>query len=121
MISIPFSLLIAHFVGDFPLQTNWMATAKSKHLGALSLHVLIYSLCFSWWGPDFVVATFGLHFMVDYITSKITSLLFFFEPYDDQVWVYVEGRRKWFFVMIGFDQLLHFTCLAITYKLLMKG
>ena len=144
--TIPISLLVAHWVGDFLLQTDKMAVGKSKHLGWLTLHVLVYSLTITMWGLYIVWSrlfldpkrftevlgslfslTFVTHFLTDAITSKITSKLWFFErryygadmpidPSDD--WYYVEGKRHWFFVMIGLDQLIHFVTLAYTLKLL---
>jgi hypothetical protein len=37
-------LLIGHLVGDFLLQTNWMAINKPTKLSALLTHVTIYTL-----------------------------------------------------------------------------
>jgi hypothetical protein len=37
-------LLIGHLVGDFLLQTNWMAVNKPTKLSALLTHVTIYTL-----------------------------------------------------------------------------
>lgn len=127
--TIPVSLLIAHFVGDGLLQSDWMALNKSKSLKALSLHVLIYSLCFSIWGPRFWAITFVTHWATDFITSRLTSMLWFIKlrPFmsvlpDATWWDYVanvaNGKRHWFFVVILFDQLIHFVTLAATFKLL---
>lgn len=130
--TIPISLLLAHFVGDFLLQSDAMAVGKSKSLKWLTLHVLIYSLCFVPWGLPFVLMTFATHFLTDAMTSRITAKLWFFErlwtgcsgqcnpdflPNNHTCWKYVDGRRHWFFVMVGLDQLIHFATLALTFKL----
>lgn len=120
-------LLASHLVGDFFLQSNWMATNKSKSIAPLAAHVAIYSLCFLWVGPTFVVATFGLHFVTDYFTSRITSRLWFFQPtkvyYNAggkryECWIPEGGDRHWFFTTIGVDQYIHQICLVLTYLVL---
>ncbi|BAF60795.1 hypothetical membrane protein [Pelotomaculum thermopropionicum SI] len=37
-------LFIGHLVGDFLLQTNWMAVRKTTSLLALTAHVTVYTL-----------------------------------------------------------------------------
>ena len=125
--TIPISLLAAHFVGDFVLQSDFVAINKSKSWKVLLFHCLIYSACFLPWGWKFAVVTFYLHFVTDWVTSRITSKLWFFErryygadmPIDlSDDWYYVEGKRHWFFVTVGADQLIHYVTLAWTLKLL---
>lgn len=131
--TIPVVVLAAHFVGDFLLQSDWMATNKSKRWDALALHVALYSICFAWWGVPFVALTFASHVVTDAVTSRITSRLWFFRmesgvweqaefayPKHDRTilnpWMPIEGsRRHWFFVVIGFDQLIHAVTLAVTW------
>ena len=36
-------LLVGHFVGDFLLQTRWMAQQKKNSIKALAIHSLIYT------------------------------------------------------------------------------
>lgn len=43
---IALELLAAHMVGDFILQTNWMAVNKTKNLTALFIHCALYTICF---------------------------------------------------------------------------
>ena len=127
--TIPLSLLAVHFVGDFLLQADWMAQGKSKNtragLIALTTHVLVYSLCFMWLGFYFTALTFVTHWATDFVTSRITSRLIPFVPDDTENSIelynmnWQDGRSNhWFFVTIGFDQLLHYTTLALTYVLL---
>ena len=123
-------IVFAHWVSDFVLQSHWMATKKSKNWLALGSHVVVYttSLYFTMMitgallvpvvyedAPNAViyamtpfafflwVAINGvLHFVTDAVTSRITYKLW--------------GRSKMheFFVVVGFDQLIHYTCLFAT-------
>jgi hypothetical protein len=103
------ALLATHWVGD--LQTNFQASNKNKRLDALSLHVATYSatlfavavILFGLMPAiTFAVVNAALHFMTDYITSRISSKL----------WAKQDWHR--FFVTIGFDQLIHQATLAFT-------
>jgi len=106
-------IMFAHWAGDFVLQSGWMATNKSKNLKALFLHAATYtttiialiSVIFSLEIKSILL--FGLlngvmHFGIDGITSRITSHL------------WQKKSVHYFFVMIGFDQFLHFTALCLT-------
>jgi hypothetical protein len=104
-------LLGTHWVGDFVLQTNFQASNKNKRLDALSLHVATYTATLFVAAVvlfglipaiTFTVVNAALHFMTDYITSRITSKL----------WAKQDWHR--FFVTIGFDQLIHQATLAFT-------
>ncbi len=105
------ALLATHWVGDFVLQTNFQASNKSKRLDALSLHVATYTATLSvaaivlfggMAGAIFAAINGAFHFATDYITSRASSKL-----WEEQNW-----HR--FFVMIGFDQLIHQATLAST-------
>lgn len=127
MMTISISLLIVHFIADFLLQSDWMALNKSKSNIALTAHVAVYTSGFLAFGLKFAAVTFVLHWITDYFTSRATSRLWFIDidtqPYSelsyckmfDSVVVY-PNRRHWFFVMIGFDQLIHYVTLALTYR-----
>ena len=111
-------ILFAHFWSDFVEQTDWMAQNKSKsnyalwcHVGTYILYLNMFIVIFAWFNPDtvnrkfvleYVIVNGLLHFIVDYCTSRITSALWKME------------RRHEFFVMIGFDQLIHYHCLFLT-------
>ncbi|HRD40920.1 MAG TPA: DUF3307 domain-containing protein [Bacteroidia bacterium] len=108
-------IFIVHFLADFVFQTSQMATGKSKSLKWLSIHVGVYALvslisfvivakfldnyymAFAWW-----IGNVALHFVTDFITSKITSKFWESKNY------------RFFFVMIGLDQLIHNLCLVGT-------
>lgn len=106
MIELPVMLLAVHFIADFPLQTDWMALNKSKRWDALALHVTVYSACFLLFGVTFAAMTFASHFITDALTSRATSAL------------WQRNQRHWFFVMIGFDQLIHASTLALAWNYL---
>ena len=127
--SISINLLVIHWIADFILQSNWMAQGKSRNtwvgIGALTIHAAVYSLCFIWWGILFAGITFVTHWVTDLVTSRITRRLFPFVKawplYPDSIeWLNLDGKsgrsNHWFFVCIGFDQLIHFTTLALTYQ-----
>jgi len=128
-------LLSIHFVADFLFQSDWMAVNKSKNWLALTWHAAVYSACFAFFGPLFVVATFASHFVTDAVTSRITSRLWFFRR-EDGIWIQapytmpkhgreiinpwspIDGVRHWFFVVIGLDQMIHAWTLAWTLHLI---
>ncbi len=121
-------LFITHFVADFLLQSDWMATNKSKwHTPegrkALGAHVLVYSACFLWLGLIFTVLTGLFHLAVDAVTSRWTSQLWFIdlEPREGAFahwshYAHIRDSRHWFFVVIGLDQLIHMILLIWTYE-----
>ena len=108
-------VIFAHWVADFVCQTHWQASNKSKNWNALTRHVASYTavmgaFCYPiFMGRNvvahfaiFVVVTFAAHFVTDAITSRITSRL------------HCKGDWHNFFVVIGFDQFLHYTQLFLT-------
>jgi hypothetical protein len=108
-------LLLTHWVADFVLQTHWQASNKSKDNEALLRHVGTYTLCLavgsalifgqsaSWLA--FVALNSALHFATDYFTSRASAKLFNVDWHN-------------FFVVIGFDQLIHQVTLAVTMVLI---
>lgn len=126
--TLVYVLLVAHFVADFLCQTDWMALNKSKRWDALGAHVLVYSvvlgvfvLPFDRPGAGlFLLVNAATHFVQDALTSRLTSRLWFIEltpwkPDDVSDGCYKLGTtRHWFFVAIGFDQLLHYVALFLT-------
>lgn len=129
-------LLGVHWFADFVLQTHWQASNKSKRLDALLRHVLVYTLVLSigvdllfpgigWptWAR-FVLANGVLHFITDFVTSRISSRLFMqqFESVSAPPPRYVQIVMKrdfnphWFFVVVGLDQLIHQVTLGLTLK-----
>jgi hypothetical protein len=149
--TVVYALLVAHFLGDFVAQSDWMALNKAKRWDALAGHVSTYTIVLIPFvygygyltlprsGPEgavlFLVVNFAAHFVQDAITSRLTSRLWFFQMHEG-VWAHLSvpttrgtaiekvrlynpstpdvGNRHWFFVAIGFDQLLHYVTLLVT-------
>ena len=113
------SIIVIHWFADFVLQTHWQATNKSKNNGALTMHVLSYSTVWSLTaniysiltGHYYVLAlfpviTFICHWVTDYFTSRLNSKL------------WAKGDIHNFFVSVGFDQVLHYVQLFLTFYIL---
>ena len=121
-------IIVIHWFADFVLQTEEMAQGKSKNWSDLLNHTMTYSLIWyvigtilivvnlnwpffdypSWALTKFVVITFIAHTATDYYTSRVNSML----------WEKKEVHN--FFVSIGFDQVLHYIQLFLTYQLLIN-
>lgn len=99
------ALVWTHWIADFILQSDSMALNKSKSNFWLGIHVLVYSICFLWVGWKFALLNGILHFVTDYITSRINSQLL------------TLPSKHWFFTCVGFDQAIHLTCLVLTYQI----
>ncbi len=112
-------ILIIHWIADFLLQTDYMASNKSHSMRALLMHVVVYTIATTvLWrvagivAPDaksiaiVVVLTFVAHTATDFVTSRANA----------GFW----RRQAWrpFFNMVGFDQLLHYGQLFGTWWLL---
>lgn len=110
-------ILAAHWVGDFPLQSCWMAENKWKDLEALALHCATYSACllvassllWGWWGLLFVLFNGLAHFCVDTYSAPLTHRL------------WEEKKTHDFFTVIGLDQLVHQLCLGVSVWLMYQS
>lgn len=106
-------LLAAHWIGDFVLQSDRIAKAKAVSGEALDEHIMIYTgvlalAALPLMGPAgliFLVLNGPLHHLTDAITAPITKRL------------HEEGRTHDFFVMVGFDQLVHVATLLLTLQI----
>lgn len=113
------ALLLIHWFADFVLQTHKQATEKSTSNRQLTMHVLVYSgiwmLVCNFYSvltgnykimALFPIITFICHWITDYFTSRLNSYL------------YKKGDIHNFFVSVGFDQILHYVQLLITFQIL---
>lgn len=59
--------LVAHAVGDYILQSDWMANQKTKQTIAALIHATLYSLVFLLFRPSITAFTVILvsHFLID--------------------------------------------------------
>lgn len=125
-IKLTLYVLFLHWLADFVFQSNWMAQNKSKANFPLWCHVGAYSLTmflglslvpvvingFPFGTGMLWIAVFSLlnglaHFGVDFITSRINSKL------------WQAGKVHYFFVSVGFDQLIHYVILLSTIGLIL--
>ena len=132
-----FSIIIIHWFADFVLQTDKQAKDKSKNWSDLLEHTLSYSTIWFivgnllwilyddiWIGAKFALITFIAHTITDYFTSRLNSKLIpkreYAHNYGNVIDKYSFFRYKtenWhnFFVSVGFDQVLHYIQLFLTY------
>jgi len=65
--------LLAHILGDYFLQSSWMAMNKTKKTWICAIHVLIYTACFAFfmalgllsWSWKALAVIGGTHFVID--------------------------------------------------------
>lgn len=126
------SIILIHWIADFIFQDEKWANDKSKSFFALLLHTSVYSLV--WMGiliiaylpfnlstTTFVsIVAFGwitlfFHTLTDYFTSKRVSKKFKAGYYGSKI------PNFGAFTEIGFDQVLHYVQLVLTWKLLLNG
>lgn len=119
--NIALLLIINHFIADFILQSDKMAINKSKSNVWLGYHVFVYTLGMAYISGIYIESISGifvamawlilngfLHAVTDYFSSRLTSYL------------WQKQMRHWFFVAIGFDQVIHYVCLIKTWELLVR-
>ena len=134
---IAFYIVVIHFIADFIFQAEEWATNKSKDLVALVSHTFVYTLVwlipagFLFSSPcdlspifgrcvdgyklfPFLGITFVAHTITDYFTSRIVSKKFANGEYGSPV------PNFGAFTIIGFDQVLHYAQLFLTYHLLIN-
>jgi len=111
------SVLLGHYLGDFELQSDKMATQKSTSNKVLATHVTTYMvpvgvLLMALSGSTYTLGLLAVagnwlaHFCTDWLTSRATAIY------------HAEGKRHEFFVVIGLDQLIHTCTLLFTLYLL---
>lgn len=118
--------LVAHWIADFILQPRWMAKEKSTSNLALAQHCIIYTSVMSLVGIAIMISSykdaststliilsvaFGvfqgiMHYIVDYFTSRLAKYCYVKSTIEASV----RDREQWeskFWVVIGFDQMIH--------------
>jgi hypothetical protein len=121
--------LVAHAVGDYILQSDWMATEKTKQSLAAAVHALTYTLPFLFLttSPAALAAIMGTHFVIDRwrLARYVVWLKNRIGPNDDQ-WEecratgYHESRPAWLTVwlLIITDNTLHVLCNGLALRFL---
>ena len=132
------TIIVIHWIADFICQDEKWANRKSTSIKYLLKHTLTYSLI--WFFPfiwfiinikfgefdernseinlvfiqtlKFVAVTFIYHTLTDFFTSKIVSRKFTKKEYGSSI------PNFGAFTIIGFDQVLHYFQLFISYDLI---
>ncbi len=114
-----FVIIIVHWIADFIMQDEKWALGKSKNLNDLLAHTSLYSLLWfipmifligvNWKVSVFVGTTFICHTITDYFTSRSVSKKFVNKEYGSAI------PNLGGFTIIGFDQVLHYIQLFLTY------
>jgi hypothetical protein len=127
-------ILLAHFIADFVFQTRQMAENKGKSTYWLLQHIKVYTIVLTIILIPmllticeliiFITINGFLHYATDFSTSRLTG--YFFKKAETAKMTIDEPlRMKWmgyFWLTIGFDQLIHGYCLFLTFKfLIMNG
>jgi hypothetical protein len=106
-------ILFVHWIADFICQDDKTAINKSRGIFYLLKHSLIYFgvlmvgyVAFLWVSPEtsdslLFLLNFPAHMAIDGVTSRVNARLY-------------GSHRHWFFVVIGFDQFLHYAVLFLT-------
>lgn len=117
--------LVAHAVGDYVLQSDWMATEKTRRSIAALAHVVAYSIPF--WllrpSPLAMLVIVGSHFAIDrWRLARYVCWVknFLAPPQSNPPWAdcrvtgYPDSRPPWMTVwlMIVADNVMHVLCNA---------
>jgi len=115
-------IVVMHWIADFVFQAEKWSLGKSKELASLLKHTVTYSVL--WYLPvsimtgdwinsiAFVGITFVAHTMTDYFTSRVVSKKFAKGYYGSPI------PNFGAFSTIGFDQILHYLQLILTWRYL---
>lgn len=126
---IVFIIILIHYVADYICQDGKWALGKSKNWKDLLNHTLTYSLIWlipiailfpnNWSSDNYVInsllfgaITFITHTIIDYFSSRIASDLRAKGKFGGSI------PNLGFFSVLGFDQVLHYGQLFLTYSIL---
>ncbi len=124
--------LVAHAIGDYVLQSDWMANSKTKAWTPAIVHVLAYGL--PWLlittSPAALAAIVGTHLIIDHyrLARHVSWVKNFLAPRsawpkpwkECQATGYDPDKPAWMSVwlMIIVDQVMHVLCNALAIKYL---
>jgi hypothetical protein len=123
--------IMAHLIGDYVLQSDWLANNKTKRSPVAALHVVLYSLPFlclttSWKAilvimlTHFLIDRFRLARHVGWFKNRIAPMKEW-EPWSECSGTgYGKEKPPWMAVwlMIIVDQIMHITINALAIKYL---
>ncbi len=123
--------LVAHAVGDYLLQSDWMAHEKAKRSAAAAVHALSYGLAFLFLDPSpaALLVIVGTHFLIDRFRMArfVVFAKNFFAPRSEwPKWAdcsgtgYSNSRPPWLSVwlLIVADNVLHVLLNALALRFL---
>lgn len=114
--------LVAHAVGDYIIQSHWMATEKTKQHMAAAIHAVTYTLPFALITQSLAALAVigGTHFLID--RYRLARFVVWFKngPWLPQTATgYQDDVPAWLSVwlLIAADNIMHVICnaLAIAY------
>lgn len=112
----PFAyLIVAHLVGDFLLQTGWMAANKAKRWDALLTHAGVYTLCIltiGWFGFG-GLSLWGIALV--YVSHIIIDRRTFVAWWVEKVMKAPDNQKIWLSIMA--DQTFHIVFLVLALHL----
>lgn len=113
-------ILIVHWIADFVLQDEEWALKKHNDVHILTMHVMTYTV---FWAIYLILVqstatqviyfctiTGVFHFCTDYVTSKITHAQAEARHFGSPI------PNFGLFTVVGFDQILHYIQLLLTYQ-----
>lgn len=121
--------LVAHAIGDYVLQSDWMANEKTKRSLAALAHVFAYAVPFAFLDASALalLAIAASHFVIDrwrlarYLVWAKNWIAPYNKPWADCVATgYPSDRPPWLAVwlLIIADNILHVLCNAISLRYL---
>lgn len=125
--------LVAHAIGDYILQSDWMANEKTKKSFAAIIHAICYTLPFVWLAPTMSWSAWavmaGTHFLIDrfrlaryvcYAKNWFSSSKWWYPWADCNATGYHKDRPAWMAVwlMIIADNTMHVCINAAALKYL---
>lgn len=97
--------LSAHFIGDFGMQSRWMATEKGKSWEILFYHVAIYTatlvLAFMFYGRELSMWSIAIIFITHFLIDACKS--------------------RWNIIELWIDQVLHCVVLSVIVCIMQQG
>lgn len=87
--------LVAHAVGDYILQSDWMANEKTKQSLAAAVHAFTYTLPFLFitQSPAALTVILGTHFVID--RWRLARYLVWAKNLLRPIWSYWDTKQTW--------------------------